>query len=231
MNTLIAATGEAELRVDPDRATLLVGVRTEDVSSTTAAARANAPIHRAVVAALQEAGIPADRLATVRYDTGRESWYDSQRQTHVHGDYYVEHVMSVEVHDLAAIGGLITTARRAGATRIVGIRFWLSDEEAHRERATREAVAQAFARARTLAESAGATLGRVVRLGTPEALAAALGAADVGGGGVRLLADAAAPPSPVEGDEEELDEEPVILPVPIRVTVTVHGAWEVELPA
>ena len=230
MNTLIAATGEAELRVDPDRATLFVGVRTEDPSSMAAAARHNAPIHRTVVAALQDAGIPAERLATLRYNTGRQSWYDSERHTPVYGDYYVEHVMSVEIHDLAAIGGLITTARNAGATRIVGIRFWLSDEEVHHERAMRQAVAQAFSRARTLAEAAGATLGRVARLGTPEALAAALGAADLGGGGMRVVAEAAAAPPTGEGDEEELEEDPVILPVPITVSVTVHGAWEVELP-
>lgn len=222
--TLIAATGTAELRVPPDRATLHVAIRTADAESLREAARRSAPIERDVLAALAGAGVPRDRVSTIRYDTGRERLYEDKEW--VHGDYYVDHVLAADVHDLERIGAVIAAARGAGAARIAGIHFWLSTEEDVRERATRAAVAQAFARARTLAESAGATLGPVVRLGTPEALAATLGAgAERGGGYAMRIMDAAAPSMP---DDDE-DIEPVILPVPITVDVIVHGAWEVVL--
>ena len=122
---------------------------------------------------------------------------------------------------------LIAATRGAGATRVTGVHFWLSDEEVHLDRATRAAVPQAFGRARALAGAAGATLGRVVRLGTPEALAATLGSGGVPGGyamGDLQMSHAASPSGFEEGRD---DPEPLILPVPIAVSAIVHGAWEV----
>ena len=225
MSTLIATSGTAELRVAPDRATVHVAIRTTDTDSLRAAARVNAPVERDVMAALESAGVPRSQVATVGYDTGRERVYKNKKW--VEGDYYVDHVLSVEVLDIERVGAVIAAARNAGATRVAGVRFWLSMEEETREQATRRAVTQAFARARTLAESAGATLGRVVRLGTPEALAAALGSGGPAGRFYNMEVAEAAGPRDV--DVSDLEREPLILPVPITVSVVVFGAWEIAL--
>ncbi|HEU4629718.1 MAG TPA: SIMPL domain-containing protein [Gemmatimonadaceae bacterium] len=156
--------------------------------------------------------------------TGQERYYAGK--DYVYGDYYVEHLLSAEVHELDRVGAVITAARSAGATRVAGIVWWVSDEETYREQAARAAVQRAFARARTLADAAGATLGRVVRLGTPEALAATLGAADAGGGRHEMITSALAAP-PGTGEDAEMDEDPLILPVPITIEAVVHGAWAV----
>lgn len=225
--THIAATGTAELRVPPDRATLHVAIRSTAAEGLRAAARESVPLEQAILRALEKTGLPRTAITTLRYDTGREQRYE--KMNWVPGDYYVEHVLAVEIENLEHIGATIAAAREAGATRIAGIRFWVADEEVHRERATAQAVAQAFARARTLATAAGARLGRVVLLGTPEALAATRG---VGGGSsghdMRFaVAEAAAPYRHDDGDDAEV--EPLILPVPITISAVVHGAWTIEV--
>jgi hypothetical protein len=221
----IAATGTAELRVPPDRATAHVALRATSAHGLQAAAREVAPRERAVLAALDAAGVPASLIATLRYDTGREQRHVKGQW--VAGDYYVDHVLSVEVTDIARVGAIVAAARQAGATRIAGVHFWLAEDEAHRERAHAAAVAQAFARARTLAQAAGVRLGRVVRLGTPEALAATLGArAEEMGGHHYAMSSAGGPPGYASEDDD--DAEPLILPVPIVVGAVVHGAWTVD---
>ena len=213
LDTLIAATGTAELQVPPDRATLTLGVRTEDPHSLRTAARACTPLERAVLDALTRESIPRERIVTLRYDSGRVTWYGNSKQHY--GNYYVEHVLAVELHDLERIGALITAARTAGATRIVGLSWWCSEQDRHEEAATRAAVARAFARARVLAEAAGARLGRVVRLGTPEALASTLGATAGGRDGNVYSAVAGAPMLRSDDEDDDGDGEPLILPVPV----------------
>ena len=181
----------------------------------------NAPVERDVMAAVESAGVPRSRISTSGYDTGRERVYENEKW--VDGDYYVDHVLSVEVHDVEQVGAVIAAARDAGATRVAGVHFWLSREEETREQATRQAGAQALARARTLAESVGATLGHVVRLGTPEALAA-LGSRRAAGDGYGMVAREMVLR---DTDVSDLKLEPLILPVPITVSVVVHGAWEI----
>ena len=220
--SLIAVTGSGEVRAIPDRVTLLVAVRATSNASAEEAAGKAAPVERAVVDALERMGVPREHVSTAAYDAGRERVYvDGETQLR---EYYVDHVLSVELHDVRTAGDAIRAARAAGATRIGGVHFWLSEEEEYRARATRAAIEQAHTRARAMADAAGVLLGPVVRLGEPEALMTTLGGGSAGGG----------PPGPLMMEAPLADAgvgnpepEAVILPVPILVRVTVHGAWGV----
>ena len=221
--SLIAATGTAHVRVPPDRATLYITVRATHSTNLQQAATENSRVHRAVIAALGAAGIPVDRCVTRAYESGRMSTWNGKE--HKRGDYYVAHHVAVEVHDLLQLGGLITVARQAGAAHIAGPSFWLVDDEAVRAQATALAVVQARTRAHGMAAAASQTLGRLVRLGTPDALKATLfggSEADYSAPseGARGFAE-----SKAESEEEVLD--PLIYPVPIVVSAAVHGAWEI----
>lgn len=218
---LIAVTGSGEVRALPDRATLLVGVRATSGASADDAGRRATPLETAVLDALDRVGVLREQTSTARYDAGREGRYvDGGYQF---GEYYTEHVLSIELHDIERVGTVVEAVRGAGATRIAGVHFWLSDEEEHRERATRLAIAQAHARARAMAEASSVTLGPVVRLGEPDALAAILGVGAVGGGPGQMVMDSVAP-----GGEGNSESVPVILPVPIVIRVTIHGAWAIQ---
>jgi len=220
---LIAATGTAEVRVRPDRATILVGVRATSAASSQEAAQDVARIERDVLAAAERIGVPRDRVSTLWFDAGRERQY--VKGHHHPGEFYVDHTYEIEVHDVERVGAAIGEFRAAGATRIAGVRFWLSDEEEHRGRATRQAIARARSRAEEMADAAGVRLGTLVRLGTPEALAATLGVGAGEDGPVRrTLMDSL----PARSPEQDVGEPGfTVLPEPVAIEVVVHGAWEV----
>jgi len=220
-SSFIAATGEGEVRAVPDRATVLVSVRATSGASTDDAGRKATPLERGVLDALDRLGVLREQTSTAAYDAGRERRYvDGGYQD---GEYYTEHILSIELHDVERVGRVIEAVRGAGATRIAGVHFWLSDEEAHRERAMRLAIAQAHARARAMAAASSVALGPVVRLGEPDALAAILGPGGVGGGPGRMVMDSVPP-----GGEGNSEFVPIILPIPIVIRVTIHGAWAIE---
>jgi hypothetical protein len=76
-----------------------------------------------------------------------------------------------------------------------------------------------------MADAAGVALGDLVRLGTPEALVATLGAGSGADGSMRrALLD-----SGLQANDHDITEhESAILPEPITIEVVVHGAWEAE---
>ena len=70
----ITASGEAQVRVTPDRATILVGVQTR--SATAAAAGAtNARTQKAILDTLKAMGLTSDQLATQNYSVNPEMQY------------------------------------------------------------------------------------------------------------------------------------------------------------
>ena len=102
------------------------------------------------------------------------------------------------MRDLASLGGLIDALAGAGANRLYGIGFEVSEPRPSVDAARREAVADARAKAELYAEAAGVTLGPVVTIrenvgmGGPEPLrakAAMAEAAPVAEGTVTLTAD------------------------------------------
>jgi uncharacterized protein YggE len=220
LRSLVAASGTAEVRARPDRATLSLGVRATSLVSTTEAASAVVLLERKVLAALERLSIARDHVVTALFDTGRERLYEHKQWRD--GMFYVDHHYEVELHDVERVGAVIAAVRAAGASRIAGVHFWLSDEEAVQIRATREAIVRARSRAEAMADAAGATLGCLVRLGTPEALVTTLGGGDAGGRSMIALSDARGELASGLSNEAES----IVLPGAISVSATIHAAWE-----
>jgi uncharacterized protein YggE len=218
--SLIAASGTAEARGHPDRATILIGVRAVSDTSAAEAARDSVPAERGVIAALEQLDVSRRQVTTASFDIGRERLYEHGK--HRLGQFYIDHVYEVELHDVDRVGAVIAAVRRAGAARIANVRFWIADEELLHIRAARDAIARARSRAEAMAEAAGETLGRIVRLGTPEALAATLGAGHGTDGSTHRLMDSAL----YAANEPAGEAESILLPGAITVSVTVHAAWE-----
>ena len=109
--------------------------------------------------------------------------------------YVASNVVTARVRDLDALGAVIGAATGAGANRIDGLSFALSDPGPAREQARRLAVADAVAAAETLADAAGRGLGPALRI-------------EEGGGGPRpfpadAMLRAEAAPVPTERGEVE----------------------------
>ncbi len=158
----VTVTGSAEVTRAPDLAIVRLGVAREASSSARAVEAMTTGI-ASVLGALASEGIAeADirtedlRLAPVRDDT--------ERVPGTPRPVVAATTVSVRVSDLDALGPLIDAAVRAGANRVDGVDFTLSDPAAAREAAQRAAFADASVSAETYAAAAGVALGPVVSL-------------------------------------------------------------------
>ena len=78
--------------------------------------------------------------------------------------YQADNTVTVRVREIAQLGGTIDALAGAGANRLYGIGFEVSEPRAALDAARREAVADARAKAELFAEAAGVTLGPVISI-------------------------------------------------------------------
>lgn len=155
---VITARGAGTVSGAPDTATLVLGVQTRDPSAAgalgTAGARATA-----MVDALRGGGVADPDLQTSALSVSPAFGPDGGRVT----GYEATNQVTALVRDVNAVGGLVDAAGAAAgdALRVQGITFSVRDDSDLRARARADAVRQAQAQARQLAEAAGVALGAV----------------------------------------------------------------------
>jgi uncharacterized protein YggE len=80
------------------------------------------------------------------------------------GVYRVSNMVQVTIRDLNTVGDIIDAAVAAGANNVWGVTFGLEDTEALEAQAREKAVANARARAESLAELNGVAVGDVIHI-------------------------------------------------------------------
>jgi len=187
----ITVTGEATVAVQPDVATLSLGVTTQGPTATAAMA-ANTAALAVVMDRLRAAGIAGRDLQTSNLSLN-PNWvgYDSGQTPTIAG-YTANNMLTVRVRALDSLGAVLDAAITDGANTLNGLTFELSEPGPKMDEARRAAVADAIARATLLVEAAGANLGPVMSI-------------TEGGGYVNptpmFRAEASAAPVPVAGGE------------------------------
>lgn len=169
--TRIAVSAMATASRAPDQAVVNLAVETAARSAREAADQ-NARRMNELIAALRRLDIPEDQVRTVAYNMypeyrhfdGREP-QQPDRQPEIIG-YRVTNMVAVTVDGAARAGAVIDAALAAGANRVDGLHFQLSDPDAARAEALREAVRKARAEAALLAEAAGLSLGAPIEIST-----------------------------------------------------------------
>ncbi len=151
----IVVSGNATVRVAADMATLQVGVETV-TTDVTRGQSDNAAAISAILAALKDAGVADEDLTTSNFNV--YSGYDYSGENPVR-NYTVTNMLTVTVRDLDKVGSLIDAAVAAGANQIYGLSFLSSKENEAFQKALTRAVEDAKAKAETLAQAAGVTLG------------------------------------------------------------------------
>jgi uncharacterized protein YggE len=165
---VVVTIGQATILAAPDRAFVTIAAESRSRNSADAQ-RQNADAMTAVMAKLQQAGIPKDAIRTLSYDLQPEFDYANGRQTL--RDYVARNSIEVRLDDMTRVGAALDAAGSGGATSIGGIRFDVHNREAVEREALRQAVADARARADAAAAGAGRTIDRVIRVqedGVPE---------------------------------------------------------------
>lgn len=159
----IITSGEAQVRVTPDRATILIGVQTR--ANTAAAASAdNARRQKAILDTLRALGLGSDQIATQNYSVYPEMKYEPTTGVGRVVGYNVSNVVRVELRRVDQVGSIIDASLAKGANQINSIQFSSSTAADARRTAMVEAVKDARADAEALARAAGGTLGTLIEL-------------------------------------------------------------------
>ena len=161
----IVATGTAEVRLRPDRATLTVSVVVRNTSAAEAG-RLNAERMAAVVASFRRQRIPDSTMATTGFSIEVEERVYDQPTAPPDAPtiYMARNSVRLELTDLEGIGRIVDSALATGASEIGGIAYGSSEAAKGRRRAIALAVAEARADAEAAAEAAGGRLGPLIEL-------------------------------------------------------------------
>jgi hypothetical protein len=161
----IMVDGEGEVMATPDRAQVSAGVVSQAQTAAAALSANNAAMNK-VFAALKTAGIPDTKIQTSNFSVSPQypPYRADQPEPHTIIGYQVSNQVSVLVDDLAKLGTTLDALVKSGANQLGGISFTIADPKPAAEKARAAAVADAIAKAKTLAAAAGVTLGPLLSL-------------------------------------------------------------------
>ena len=167
----ITVQGTAEVRVDPEVATVRLGVVAQGPTAQAAQERASRTA-AAILAAVRALGVPESAVQTSNLSL--EPLYPNNprqpdQEPKIVG-YQATNTVAVRLESLDKIGPVIDAGLHAGANRVDGVDFGLRDEGPAQARALAQAVAQARQKAQAIAGALNVHLGEVL-------------AAEEGGGG------------------------------------------------
>jgi len=120
----LSLSGSGVASATADQATVTLGAQTEDLSASDAIGR-NADLMDAIIKAIKAQGFTNDDIQTVSFNVYPQ--YDWTEAGRVFKGYVVTNIVQVTVNDLDKLGPVIDAAGEAGANRIDGITFKLSD--------------------------------------------------------------------------------------------------------
>ena len=164
MNRIMSLTGHGEVRAVPDLAVVSMGVLSS-ADSARKALDANTKAMTELMATLSAANIGSKDIATSnftvspRYDYGQNNGQPPKLV-----GYDVSNNVTVTVHKLEAIGGILDKAVSSGSNQINGISFSISKPEAAMDEARKLAVQDARHKAELYAAATSTTLGNVIAI-------------------------------------------------------------------
>ena len=162
----IIVTGEGEATVAPDMAMLSLSVMRE-AKTARAALDANNDAMASVIAAMKAAGIAERDLQTAGIQIAPRYNYDNKPDGSQEANlvaYQVTNTLSVRVRDIDKTGEILDKAVSLGVNQGGGISFTNENPAATVAEARKKAVADAIAKAKTLAQAAGVSVGRVLEI-------------------------------------------------------------------
>ncbi len=204
-NATIVVPGIGRVVVEPDIASVRLGVLVVGATATGAREAAAATMN-AVLAAVAGQDIARRDMQTALLSLNPVTDYSPESGPRVTG-YQVANSVSITVRDLAKTGNVIDAGLGAGATSMDGLEFRLEDPREGGVAARKLAVEDATKRAQTLASSADIKLGGVVGIVEGDRQAIPF----LANGGMRAMAmKAEAADTPVESGSQEISVSVVV---------------------
>lgn len=157
----VTTGGQGTVLAAPDEAVLFISVETQ-AEEAAAAVDQNAQQMDAVIARLQEEGVPEDAIQTSNVAVFPEGQPDPQTGQVVPDRYRATNTVQVTLTDLERVGQIYSAAVEAGANNVRGPEWRLSEDSVAVQEALKKAAAAARGKAAALAEAEGATVGEVL---------------------------------------------------------------------
>jgi len=152
-------TGTAVIRVQPDKATVRLGVQTFAAAPRESQAK-NARIVEQVLKAIRGEGVPAQDIATDYFAIRPEQDYKQYGERSIVG-YWTENAVVVTLRDVGKLSDVLTTALEAGATTVDDVTFSTTRLRELRDQAREMAVKAALEKAQALAGAVNLSVGDV----------------------------------------------------------------------
>lgn len=159
---VVSATGE--VKVSPDRATIMIGVQSRATTAAAASAQ-NSQKQRAVIEAIKQRGVPAEQISTTGFSVIPETRYDREgQQAPRTTSYLVVNTVTVELKRVDQVGPVIDASLAAGANQINSLSFGVQSADSARRVALGSAMAKARGDAEAIARAAGGSLGTLLEV-------------------------------------------------------------------
>lgn len=157
----LSVSGNGQAFLAPDIAYIYIGIHTEKLTAAEAVAENNSQTEK-LIQAIRDFGIDAKDIRTTNFSIWPMDRFDpaSGRPT---GEktYAVDNTVFVTVRDLETLGDLLDTAVQAGANTVNSVQFDVANKDEALKQARIDAMKNAEAQAKELADAAGLTLGEV----------------------------------------------------------------------
>ncbi|MDF2788432.1 MAG: hypothetical protein K0S80_1530 [Neobacillus sp.] len=152
---LIKVRGEGEIAVQPDTASVNLGVVTES-KELIEGQRQNSMAANKVIDSLIRLGIDRNQIQT--FDYRIESDYDYDQGKQIFRGYKITHILQVKIEDLNVIGKVVDTAVENGANYVANVQFTTRYKESYYQQALTIALNNASNKAKTIANTLRVTL-------------------------------------------------------------------------
>ena len=153
----ISVTGEASVSVAPDEARIDAGVTSEAKTAREASEANNAAMGK-VLLALKGVGIEEKDYQTSRLSL-QPQYAPNRTGPNAITGYRAGNRVTIKLHDVVKVAGVIDILVGAGANEIGGINFVVSQASKLLDEAREKAIADARRKAEIYARAAGVTLG------------------------------------------------------------------------
>ena len=155
-STGITVVGTGTVSVTPDRAGFTFGTVSQGSTAGSALSASSQSVAR-IVDALRKAGVAKADIQTSEVSLSPRM---DENGTAVTG-YSATNSVTATIRKIGDAGGVVDAAVGAGANQVYGPSLLTSDQDAAYRNALKAAVAEARAKAQTLASASGVSLGRI----------------------------------------------------------------------
>lgn len=159
----LTVTGSATVNVVPDLATVTLGVTTTGDTAAAAMAANNEAVS-AVIARLIAARVADRDMQTSSLQVNPNWVANTDGSGQVIKGYVAANMLTVRIKVLETTGAVLDAVLAGGANTLNGLTFGLQDQRPTEDEARKAAVADAMARAKVLADAAGAKLGPILSI-------------------------------------------------------------------